>query len=56
MKKLIRRKLPINGEIIRSLATPDLTQVVGGEETVTTATGRTVCVAAAVVIDPKLGG
>jgi hypothetical protein len=53
MKKLIRRKLRINGEVIRSLATHEITHVVGGKETVTTATGRTVCVAASVVVDPK---
>jgi hypothetical protein len=60
-KKLTPKKLRINRETIRSLATHELTQVVGGEETVTTDSGRTVCPAQAVVDSaaapcPKLGG
>jgi hypothetical protein len=60
MKKPIRRKLRVNGETIRSLATHELTQAAGGE-TVTLDTGRTVCPTAALVDSgtaacPKLGG
>jgi hypothetical protein len=58
MKKLVRRKLRVNGETIRSLATDELTQAVGGD---ISDTGRTVCPTAALVDPgtatcPKLGG
>jgi hypothetical protein len=44
MKKLIiRKKLRVTGETIRSLTTHELTHAVGGDETVTLDTGRTVC-------------
>lgn len=61
MKKLIRKKLRINGETIRSLATHELVQAVGGEETAYNDTGRTVCPAPAIVDSgvpgcPKVGG
>jgi hypothetical protein len=54
MKKPIRKKLRVNGETIRSLATHELTHAVGGD-TATLATGRTICPTAnaVVVVDPK---
>jgi hypothetical protein len=43
MKKLIRKKLRVNGETIRTLATPELTHVVGGWDS-----GKDQCAALAV--------
>ena len=53
MKKPIRKKLRVNGEAIRSLATHELTHAVEGDAAVDTDTGRTVCPTAVVVVDPK---
>jgi len=53
MKKLIRKQLRLNRETIRSLALRELTHAVGGNEAMDTDTGRTVCPAPAVVVEPK---
>ena len=54
MKKFIPKKLHVNKETIRSLATHELTHVVGGDEALYTDTGRTVCPPLAIVaIAPK---